>query len=285
MKLSRIAVEGVPAPAVDVAGGWVPTADLGFSDMGIVELLTRSAEVADARTRAAERGAKPLSPEQVRLCAPVESTRTILAMGLNYRDHVREIGASIPEQPLLFGKLPGSITDPYADIFIDNRLSSEFDHEVELAVIIGRRVRDVAPSAAREAVAGYAVANDVSARDLQFAEVQWIRSKSFDGFCPIGPWITTADDVSDPHSLDIWCSVNGAVRQRSNTRELIFQIPELISFLSMGTTLEPGDVILTGTPPGVAMARPDRPWLRPGDVVRCEVEGLGAIENRFVAAP
>lgn len=284
MKVGRIVLNGKVVTAVDLAAGWIPTSELGLPDMGVVDLLTHHDDVVDGRMRAAERGAEPLREEDVTWVAPVESTRTILAMGLNYRDHVREIGAPMPEQPLLFGKLPGSITDPYADIVIDERLSSQIDHEVELTVILGRRVRDVAPDTAADAIAGFAVANDVSARDLQFTEGQWIRSKSFDGFCPIGPWITTPDELGDPYSLAITCSVNGEERQKSNTRELIFKVPELISFLSTGTTLEPGDVILTGTPSGVAMGRPDRPWVKPGDVVRCEIESLGAIENRFVAA-
>jgi 2-keto-4-pentenoate hydratase/2-oxohepta-3-ene-1,7-dioic acid hydratase in catechol pathway len=171
---------------------------------------------------------------------------------------------------------------PYDDIQLDPRLTQQADYEVELAVVLGRAVRDLDGDGLAP-VAGYMVANDVSSRDVQLSESQWTRSKSFDGFCPLGPWITTSDEVPDPQGLTLRTTVNGELRQSSNTRQMLFGVAELVTFLSRGTTLEPGDVLLTGTPPGVALGMPGQPWLQPGDVVRCEVVGLGHLENRFVA--
>jgi len=207
----------------------------------------------------------------------------ILAVGLNYHDHVREIDAEVPSSPLLFGKFPSSLTGPYDTIEIDPTITTQVDYEVELGVVVGRGGRDIPIEDALARVGGYVTVNDVSARDIQFAETQWIRSKSFDSFCPIGPWIATPDEIDGCQTLALTTQVNGVVRQSSTTAEMIFTVAELVSRLSVGTTLEPGDLILTGTPPGVAMGMHDPQWIRPGDLVRCEVAGLGYTENRFAA--
>jgi 2-keto-4-pentenoate hydratase/2-oxohepta-3-ene-1,7-dioic acid hydratase in catechol pathway len=287
MRLARVRLPQGLAAAAEVRGHWVSAANLLGGPGTIIEALadlgSLAAALADADVDrlAADGAAVPVAGAP--LGAPIERPGKILAIGLNYMDHIQEVGAEVPSAPVLFGKFPSSIAGPYDNVGVDDRLTLQADYEVELAVVIGRRARDVAASEGMGPVAGYMVANDVSSRDNQFRESQWIRSKSFDGFCPIGPWITTADQIADPQELDLSTTVNGEVRQSSNTRQMLFGVAELVSFLSQGTTLEPGDVILTGTPPGVAAGMAEPAWLTPGDVVRCEVERLGYIENHIVA--
>jgi acylpyruvate hydrolase len=206
--------------------------------------------------------------EEVTLLAPIPAPRAIFGIGLNYADHVRETGATAPEQPLVFLKLPSSAAAPNAPVHCP-AVVRRFDYEGELAVVMG-------PA---RSVAGYAVANDLTARDLQRREPQWTRAKGADGFCPYGPWITTADEVPDPHALGLRTWVNGELRQDSNTSDLIFTIPELIDFISQTCTLHAGDVILTGTPAGVGQGQSPPAFLHSGDVVRIEIDRLGAIEH------
>ncbi len=206
--------------------------------------------------------------EQVTLLAPVPAPRAIFGIGLNYADHVREIGGEAPERPLVFMKLPSSAAAPNAPVHCP-AIVRRLDYEGELAVIMG-------PG---RAVAGYAVADDVTARDLQGREPQWTRAKGADGFCPYGPWVTSADEVPDPHALALRTWVNGELRQDSNTSNLIFTVPELIEFISETCTLQAGDVILTGTPAGVGVGQDPPVFLAPDDVVRIEIERLGAIEH------
>ena len=217
-----------------------------------------------------------------RFLNPLDSSGKIICIGLNYRDHADEMGMTIPDSPTVFSKFPSSLSGPFDDILAHGEQTSALDYEAELAVVIGAPGINIAAGHSEHHVLGYAVGNDVTARDLQETENQWVRAKSFDTFCPIGPWITTSDEVDDPHGLDISTTVNGDIRQSSNTSQMIFGVPELIAFVSRATTLNPGDVVLTGTPPGVASGRPDKPWLKPGDVVRCTVQGLGSIENTVV---
>jgi acylpyruvate hydrolase len=205
---------------------------------------------------------------EVTLLAPVPAPRAIFGIGLNYEDHVRETGAEKPAQPLVFMKLPSSAAPPNAPVRCPP-VVRRFDYEGELAVIMG-------PA---RSVAGYAVADDLTARDLQGREPQWTRAKGADGFCPYGPWITTAEEIPDPHALTLRTWVNGQLRQDSNTSNLIFTIPELIEFISETCTLEPGDLILTGTPSGVGQGQDPPAFLASGDVVRIEIERLGAIEH------
>ena len=219
-----------------------------------------------------------------RLLAPVVPT-DLLCIGLNYRDHAAESGSTIPEHPMLFIKASNTLNHPFADIRIP-RLSSQIDYEAELAVVIGEEVKDVSADRAMEAVFGYCCANDVSARDWQrdkkLGGGQFARGKSFDGFCPLGPELVTADEVADPNQLRIRCTLNGRTVQESSTAEMIFDVPALIASLSSTMTLRPGTVILTGTPAGVGFARTPPLWLTAGDVVAVEIDGLGRLENPVV---
>jgi acylpyruvate hydrolase len=209
----------------------------------------------------------------VTLLAPVQRPRAIFGIGLNYAEHARETGQELPEAPIVFMKLPSSSAPPGGPVRCPP-VVRRLDYEVELAVVIGER----------GAIAGYAVADDVSARDLQKREPQWTRAKGADTFCPWGPWITTADEVPDPEDLRLTCHVNGELRQDSRTSDLIFGPQALVDFIGEAITLEPGDLILTGTPSGVGVAMDPPRFLADGDVVRCEVEGLGWIEHPIAAA-
>jgi len=204
----------------------------------------------------------------------------VVAVGLNYRDHAREVELELPEQPLLFAKWPNSIIGDGEPIVIPVGVE-QVDYEAELAAIIGARVKGVSVENALEAVAGYACLNDVSARALQFADGQWTRGKSLDTFCPIGPTVAR-DQVVDPQALRIACRVNGETVQDATTADMIFSVAELVAFISETITLEPGDVIATGTPPGVAMGRPDGCYLRSGDTVEVEIERIGTLVNPVI---
>jgi 2-keto-4-pentenoate hydratase/2-oxohepta-3-ene-1,7-dioic acid hydratase in catechol pathway len=206
----------------------------------------------------------------------------ILAIGLNYMDHARETGSELPKEPMLFAKFTTSLNAHNGKIILPVT-SNQIDYEAELAVVIGRKAKRVKVEDALDYVFGYAPLNDVTARDLQKNDKQFIRGKSQDTFCPIGPFITSADEISDPHALKIECRVNGATLQSSNTNQLIFNVPQLISFLSQGITLEPGDVIATGTPSGVGVARTPPLFLKAGDVVEVEIEKLGVLRNTVAA--
>ncbi|MDQ4062645.1 MAG: fumarylacetoacetate hydrolase family protein [Actinomycetota bacterium] len=222
-------------------------------------------------------GAVPLS--EVRLHAPIARPGKIIGIGLNYEDHASETGAEAPEKPIVFAKYPNTIAGPGEVIRIPS-ITEQADYEAELAVVIGRPAKNVSESEALEYVFGYTNGNDVSSRDLQFSEGgQWVRSKSIDTFAPIGPYIATRDEVPDPQSLSVRCMLNGEVMQDGTTEKMIFPVAELISFLSTGMTLMPGDLILTGTPAGVGFARDPKVFLKAGDEVTIEVEGLGSLTN------
>lgn len=219
---------------------------------------------------------RPLA--SLKLEAPVQPSK-ICAIGLNYMDHVLEGGRKPPERPVLFAKLPSSVIGPGDAICWEPALSDKIDFEAELAVVIGRPARRVRAADAYDFVFGYTCANDVTARDLQESDGQWVRAKSFDSFCPLGPWIVTRDEIPEPHDLPIRCEVNGESVQNSRTDQLIFGIPALIEFLSRAFTLLPGDVILTGTPPGVGHYRKPPRYLRDGDRVTVAIAGIGALTN------
>src|SRR3954451_20094180 len=225
--------------------------------------------------------AEPVSLEG-RLLAPVREPQKILAIGLNYADHARETGAKLPEAPVIFVKTNNSLNHPGSVIRWRGGDSKQVDYEAELAVIIGRRTRDVSRDEALDQVLGYTCCNDVSARDAQFSDGQWIRAKSFDTFCPLGPWIVTADEIPDPQALAIRCRVNGETLQDSSTAEMVFGVADLISYASRFMTLEPGDVITTGTPAGVGVARRPQVFLGDGDVVDVEIDGIGTLSNAVV---
>ena len=216
-----------------------------------------------------------------RLLAPLDPS-AVYAIGLNYRDHAAETGAPVPSFPVLFLKSPRAVTGPGAPILLPRRLrSDEVDYEAELAVVLARDCRNATRATALDHVAGFTCANDVSARDWQRQRAghQWCRAKSFDTFCPLGPWVVTPDEMPDPLHLRIASRLNGQPMQESNTAQMIFDVPALLEFLSADTTLPAGAVILTGTPHGVGMARQPPVWLRPGDVIAVEIEGLGTLEN------
>ncbi len=237
-------------------------------------------------------GGQPLKLAELTLLAPIPvPRRNILCVGLNYLGHGQESAAARgtkfvpPDRPLFFTKATLAVNGPYGDIPMDEEVSAQMDWEAELAFVIGQAAKNVSEDQAMDYVFGYTVVNDVSARDIQNAHGgQFFKGKSLDGSCPMGPWIVTRDEVPDPHSLPIRCRVNGVTKQDSNTSEFIFKIPQLIEWLSRGMTLLPGDVVCTGTPAGVGFARTPPEYLKPGDVVECEVTGVGTIRNRVVAA-
>ena len=217
--------------------------------------------------------------ETADLVAPLSEPQKIVCVGLNYVEHIEESDEDQPENPVLFSKYSSALVGPGDAIEWDPALTSEVDYEVELAAVIGKRARRVDHDEAREYVAGYTIANDVSARDLQFADDQWVRGKTLDTFCPIGPAIVTEDELGDPEELRLWTEVNGERLQDSTTGNLIFGLDELISFCSRAFTLEPGDLILTGTPTGVGVFRDPPVLLDEGDRVTVGIEGIGELEN------
>jgi 2-keto-4-pentenoate hydratase/2-oxohepta-3-ene-1,7-dioic acid hydratase in catechol pathway len=212
---------------------------------------------------------------------PIDRPGKIVCVGLNYRDHAEEQGVDLPQAPLFFAKYTTSLIGP-GDAIVIPPVVQKCDYEAELGVVIGRTVKNVSRESALEAVAGYLVANDVSARDLQFADGQWTRGKSPDTFCPVGPLVPAAD-VPDPQALGIRAIVNGDVLQDSTTANMIFPVDEIVSYASQTSTLEAGDLILTGTPAGVGVFRKPQRLLAPGDVVTIEIEGLGELTNPVVA--
>jgi ureidoglycolate lyase len=218
---------------------------------------------------------------EVRLLAPVPHPQKILAIGLNYADHIAESGQPKPERQIWFSKLPNAVNGPYDPIPLP-KVSAALDYEAEMVAVIGKRCKHVSKEDAASAVFGYACGNDVTVRDWQFHTPQWILGKSFDGHAPFGPWITTSDEVGDPHSLGIRCFVNGEKRQDSNTSNLVFNVFDQIALLSQAMTLEPGDIIFTGTPGGVGMAMKPPKFLHAGDIVRVEIDKLGALEASVV---
>jgi acylpyruvate hydrolase len=259
MKLATFLPEGSSEPvAGEVRGDQV----IAFSDGTVLDRLA-SGDRSPA-------GGASRALDSVTLLAPVARPRAIFGIGLNYAAHAAETGAELPEAPMVFLKLPNSSVPGSGPVRCPD-VVKRLDYEVELAVVMG----------AGGEIAGYAVADDVSARDLQKREPRWVRAKGFDTSCPWGPWVTTADEVPDPENLRITSHVNGEVRQDSTTADLVFGPRALADFIAETCTLEPGDLILTGTPQGVGQAMDPPQFLQSGDVVRCEVEGLGVIEHRI----
>ncbi len=235
-----------------------------------------------AKTAIAGNDLPKISRDEIEICAPIPHPGKIICIGLNYRDHAEESGADIPKSPIIFSKFNTCIAAPKQPILLPKN-STQVDYEAELACIIGCRAKNVVKEDAMNYVFGYTNFNDVSARDFQFADGQWQRGKSCDTFAPIGEYIATTDEIEDPHNLKIQFRLNGETLQDSNTKELIFKIPELIAFLSASITLEPGDIIATGTPPGVGFARKPPVFMKDGDTAEVEIEGLGTLSNRVKA--
>ncbi len=260
----------------------------GHDDRGQIErLLARGpeglAEADDLIAGSQNEASLRLPRAELRILAPIPRPGKVLAVGLNYRDHCEEQGKTPPERPMFFAKLSTAVIGPGQAIRIDDRVTRCVDHEVELGVVIGQGGRSIPVEWALEHVAGYTIVNDVSARDLQKADKQWTRAKGLDTFCPLGPLLVTRDEIDDPHRLDLQCRVNGELRQQSNTRNLVHGVPQLVAAASAALTLEPGDVIATGTPGGVGVYRNPPVYLKPGDTVCCEIEGLGQLVNPVCA--
>jgi len=270
---------GADLPAREGSFTWLDTAHPAHA-----AATARAAEAAsDAGRRDALRAAGAvLRCADVRLTAPVPRPGKVICIGLNYRDHAEESGMDIPERPLVFSKFGTSVVGPGDEVVLPPG-ATECDYEAEFGVVIGRTARRVDEASAMEHVLGYVNVNDVSARDFQFADGQWQRGKSPDTFCPVGDFIATRDEIADPHDLRIQLHLNGETLQDSRTDQLIFRIPELVSALSQFTTLEPGDVIATGTPPGVGFARKPPIYLKDGDEMVVEIEGLGTLRNPVVS--
>lgn len=235
-----------------------------------------------ASGRVSEPAGHPMDLDSVELLAPIPRPPKFICVGLNYRDHAQEAGLPIPTVPTIFCKFPNVVVGPGADVVLP-KASSKPDYEAEFAFVIGRGGRHIPAARAMEHVFGYTIVNDVSARDYQMATSQWLMGKTFDTFAPMGPWIVTKDEIADPHALDISIEVSGEILQKSNTCELVFKIPELIEHLSTVVTLEPGDVVATGTPGGVGFARKPPRYLKPGEEMVVKIEGLGELRNRCVA--
>ncbi|MHC1560721.1 fumarylacetoacetate hydrolase family protein [Actinomycetospora sp. C-140] len=224
-------------------------------------------------------GIDPVPVADVRFLSPLSQPSKILAVGLNYKPHASEVQLDIPENPLLFSKYPSCLVGHGDAIRYRTADTTNVDYEAELAVVIGKVAHRVAVDDALDHVFGYTACNDVSARDVQFADVQWVRGKSFDTFCPLGPWVVTADEIPDPQDLEVSCVVNGETLQQASTSDMIFGVAEIISYFSQTMTLLPGDVIATGTPAGVGYTRTPPVFLRDGDSVSVTVERVGTLTN------
>jgi 2-keto-4-pentenoate hydratase/2-oxohepta-3-ene-1,7-dioic acid hydratase in catechol pathway len=285
LKLLTFAVNGKVMPGVVDGDAVVDLAAAGLpvDSQGDLMEIVRGGEVALERVRQAMKAPSSVryALSEVKVMAPLLTPSKIIAVGLNYIDHCKEANLPVPAEPVLFAKFPNSVTGPYDDLTWPTAVTKEVDYEVELGVVVGKRGRDIPEADAMSYVFGYAVVNDVSARDLQFANAkQWDRGKSIDTFCPWGPWIVTRDEITDPHNLGVRTILNGKEMQNSNTKNLIFNIPKILAYASQGTTLMPGDLIPTGTPFGVGFSRKPPVFLKDGDECVCEVDGIGAIRNR-----
>ncbi|HEV8042657.1 MAG TPA: fumarylacetoacetate hydrolase family protein [Bryobacteraceae bacterium] len=267
------------------AGVLVEDQVLGLAQAGYPSMLDVLAGGPGARAKIeswVKSSGAPVPLSSVTLLAPVPRPPKLICVGLNYRDHAIESKMEIPKVPTIFSKFPSAVIAAGQRIVLPKN-SAQPDYEAEFAFVIGRGGRHIPAERWQEHVFGYTVINDVSARDFQMATSQWLMGKTFDTFAPMGPHIVSADEIPDPHALDISLTINGEVLQHSNTRELIFKIPELVAFLSSVFTLEPGDVVSTGTPAGVGVARKPPRFLRPGDDVVVRVERIGELRNPVVA--
>jgi 2-keto-4-pentenoate hydratase/2-oxohepta-3-ene-1,7-dioic acid hydratase in catechol pathway len=258
---------------------------LSLLDMGNIGMKKANAAVKESEKKIKSGDTKGLLKlNKTKLAAPIPKTRkNIVCLGLNYAEHVREglTGRDLPRHPVFFTKPPTTITGPY-DPVVYNKAVQRLDYEVELAFVIGKKGKYISKEDGYKHIAGYMVFQDISARTLQNQHLQWYRGKSQDTFAPMGPYLVTADEVKDPWNLHIWCKVNGEIRQNSNTNDLIFDIPTIISTLSDGITLEIGDVFATGTPSGVGAAHPSG-LLKIGDTIESGIDGLGILKNKVIS--
>jgi len=271
-----------PEPGVAVDQRVIGLSGAGYpSLLDIIENWGAAKSVVEAYVANAPQEAVSKAAD-VTLLAPIPRPRKLICVGLNYRDHAAESKMEIPSVPTIFSKFASSVIGPGEDIVLPKN-SVKPDYEAEFAFVIGKPGRHVPADRWQEHVFGYTIVNDVSARDFQMATSQWLMGKTFDTFAPVGPWIVTADQIADPHQLDIRMTISGQVLQNSNTRELIFRIPELVAYLSSAFTLEPGDIVSTGTPAGVGFGHKPPRWLKAGDECVVYVEGIGELRNPVVA--
>jgi acylpyruvate hydrolase len=286
MRLLTFSSNGESRFGVEVPGGVLDAhaadAALPVSLAAYLADMDRLRPVLEAAIAAAP-AAHIHAPATIRYLAPLAAPQKIVCIGLNYRDHAAEVNLPLPEYPVAFAKYANAIVGPDADVELP-RESDNLDYEAELVIVIGKRGRHIPIEKAYDHVAGYTIMNDVSVRDYQVRTSQWMLGKTFDTHAPIGPVIVTGDEIPDPQNLTIRCSIDGEVLQDSNTSNLVFTVPMLVSELSNIMTLEPGDIIATGTPPGVGMSRTPKRWMRAGERVRVEIERIGALENTIVAA-
>jgi 2-keto-4-pentenoate hydratase/2-oxohepta-3-ene-1,7-dioic acid hydratase in catechol pathway len=274
MRIARTVIDGLPRIVVADAGSTRLAPSSHADDVLIAIQSARSGACAEWEV---------VDEAALLLTSPVATAGKIVAVGLNYADHTSETGFTQPERPLTFAKYSTSLTGPTGDIVVPDHIATQVDYEVELAVLIGRRCGGTIPATTAD-IAAYTVANDVSARDVQFGDVQWTRGKSFDTFTPLGPWLVTPDEFGEPGGHRIYTMVNGEVLQDDTTSELIFDVAALLAFISDGVSLEPGDLILTGTPAGAGAFRNPPRYLAHGDTVVCGVDGIGELRNRVVFA-
>ena len=279
MQLVTFRTKDIRSTGALVGGGLIDLGAAGFPKF-MLQLITQWPDIAADVRRRVDQGRPDFKLDQVHLGAPVPNPKKILAIGLNYADHIAESGVPKPEEQVWFSKMPSAINGPHDPIDLP-KASGQLDYEAELVVVIGKRCRHVAREDAAGAVFVYTCGNDVSVRDWQFKTTQWILGKSFDTHAPIGPSIVTSDEIGDPHELAIRCLVNGELRQNSNTKHLVFNVYDQIAYLSQVMTLEPGDLIFTGTPGGVGFAMKPPSFLKAGDTVRVEIDKIGALEAKI----
>ncbi|OAH58542.1 MULTISPECIES: fumarylacetoacetate hydrolase family protein [Bacillaceae] len=278
---AKLASEG-KIRAAQIAEAYVPADMNGFLQGGAESLGYAKEAVAYALENNESDVPLVFEKSQVKIGAPVPKPGKIFAVGHNYREHILEMGRELPSHPVIFAKFGNTVIGPQDDIPF-YPISEQLDYEAEFAFVIGKRAKNVSEEDALDYVAGYAVANDVTYRDFQRRTLQWLQGKTVDGSLPMGPWMVTSDELTDPSGLEMVLTVNGEERQRTNTANQVFSVPYLVSFLSSIATLEPGDIVITGTPGGVIQAMDPQVWLKDGDVVRVEIDKVGVLENKVRA--
>jgi 2-keto-4-pentenoate hydratase/2-oxohepta-3-ene-1,7-dioic acid hydratase in catechol pathway len=283
VRLASFELDGKVTAGVEIGNGYAPFTRLGLPET-MREFLALGAEgVAKLKQATSRPGVEPQAASAVKLRAPVPDPRKVICIGLNYKDHARESGAPIPPEPVLFSKFPSAVI-AHGDAIVLPGVSREVDYECELVIVIGRGGKNILREDADKCISGYTCGHDVSARDWQLKKPggQWMAGKTFDTFAPTGPVLVTSDEIGDATKLPIQLRLNGQTMQNSNTSELIFDPRYLVAYISQIVTLEPGDLIFTGTPPGVGFARKPPVYLKPGDVCEVEIGGIGVLRNPVV---
>jgi 2-keto-4-pentenoate hydratase/2-oxohepta-3-ene-1,7-dioic acid hydratase in catechol pathway len=279
MKLVRHGERGAERPGLIDKSGVIRDLSGLIPDIGGATLLPPQLN----QLRGLDARGLPAVPAGARLGSPVADVGKIICVGLNYHDHAEESGMKVPDEPVLFTKAVSAINGPNDTVVLPKN-ASKGDWEVEMVAVIGRQASYVEPAEALDYVAGYCLGNDVSERAFQLeGSGQWLKGKSCDTFAPIGPWLVTTDEITDPHALDIWLDVNGVRYQDSNTGLMIFSVAEIISFITRFMSLQPGDLVFTGTPPGVGMGQNPQVWLQPGTELRCGITGLGEQQQQVAS--